>query len=113
MLIRKLWDTAWDLWEHRNGIVHERAVNSVSIRQTLTAIQHQLSLGPLTLAHADLPHFNRGQVVLESNQPELQAAWLYNVTAARDRAARRDVSTFRSERVGITNWLQRGSITTG
>jgi hypothetical protein len=113
MLIRKLWDTAWDLWEHRNGIVHERAVNSVSIRQTLTAIQHQLSLGPLTLAREDLPQFNRGRAVLESNQPELQAAWLHNVTIARDRAARRDVSTYRSERAGLSNWLQRGSITTG
>jgi hypothetical protein len=22
-LIKKLWDIAWDLWEHRNGILHE------------------------------------------------------------------------------------------
>jgi hypothetical protein len=23
-LIQKLWDTAWDLWEQRNGILHEQ-----------------------------------------------------------------------------------------
>ena len=23
-LIQKLWNVAWDLWEHRNGIVHAR-----------------------------------------------------------------------------------------
>jgi hypothetical protein len=23
-LIHKLWDTAWDLWEHRNEVLHER-----------------------------------------------------------------------------------------
>lgn len=35
MFIRKLWEVAWDLWEHRNGIVHEQAVNSGHLRQTL------------------------------------------------------------------------------
>jgi hypothetical protein len=23
-LIRKMWDIAWDLWEHRNGILHDK-----------------------------------------------------------------------------------------
>jgi len=23
-LIQKLWETAWDLWEHRNGLAHEQ-----------------------------------------------------------------------------------------
>jgi hypothetical protein len=23
-IVQKLWNTAWDLWEHRNGILHER-----------------------------------------------------------------------------------------
>jgi hypothetical protein len=23
-LIKKLWDTAWDMWEHRNEVLHER-----------------------------------------------------------------------------------------
>lgn len=22
-LLKKFWDIAWDLWEHRNGILHE------------------------------------------------------------------------------------------
>jgi hypothetical protein len=113
MLIRKLWEVAWDLWEHRNGIVHARAVNSGQLRLTLASIQHQLSLGSVHLARADLPHFNKGHDVLESDQPELQVAWLNNVIAARERAARRDASTYRSERAGINRWLQGGSITAG
>ncbi len=113
MLIRKVWEVAWDLWEHRNGIVHARSINSGYLRQTLASIQHQLSMGPTHLAPADLQHFSRGQEVLDSNQPELQAAWLNNVIAARERAIRRDASTYRSERAGINRWLQRGSITAG
>jgi len=23
-IIQKLWDTAWDLWEHRNGVLHKK-----------------------------------------------------------------------------------------
>jgi hypothetical protein len=23
-LIKKFWDTAWDLWEHRNGVLHDK-----------------------------------------------------------------------------------------
>jgi hypothetical protein len=29
MLIRKLWDVAWDLWEHRNGYAHRDSTNRV------------------------------------------------------------------------------------
>jgi hypothetical protein len=43
-MIRQLWEIAWDL----NIFFHESAVNSGSLRQTLVAVQHQLSLGPLT-----------------------------------------------------------------
>ena len=33
-LIKKMWDTAWDLWEHRNGILHatENVVSDAEIR---------------------------------------------------------------------------------
>ncbi len=33
-LIKKLWGIAWDLWEHRNGILHEQqnAVSHASIK---------------------------------------------------------------------------------
>jgi hypothetical protein len=39
-LIKKLWGVAWDLWEHRNGILHkkETQVHNIMLFQEL----HQL-----------------------------------------------------------------------
>jgi hypothetical protein len=34
-LIRKLWLVAWDLWEHRNGILHAQT-STISDKQTQT-----------------------------------------------------------------------------
>jgi hypothetical protein len=30
-LIIRLWDTAWDLWDHRNGILHQQTENHVTL----------------------------------------------------------------------------------
>lgn len=34
-LIKKLWDVAWDLWKHHNGIIHEveNVVTGAKLRQ--------------------------------------------------------------------------------
>ncbi len=34
-LIKKLWDIAWDMWEHRNGVLHdsENVVSSAHIHK--------------------------------------------------------------------------------
>jgi hypothetical protein len=84
---------AWDLWEHRNGIVHRATVNSGYLRRVQTAIrvqmaiqeqlsltlQQQLSFGPACLAPSDLPHFNSGPGILQQGPPEMQVAWFANV----------------------------------
>ena len=33
-LVKKLWDIAWDLWEHRNGVLHEseNVVSNAALR---------------------------------------------------------------------------------
>jgi hypothetical protein len=110
LLIRKLWDTAWDLWEHRNGIVHRASVNSGHLHSVHTSIRHQISLGPGRLAASDLPHFNSGADILQDGPPEMQVAWLGNVISARARADRRDLASYRQERASLHRWLQRGSI---
>ena len=33
-LIKKLWNVAWDMWEHRNGILHQQD-NSVTMAEIL------------------------------------------------------------------------------
>jgi hypothetical protein len=34
-LIKKLWAVAWDLWEHRNGILHEQTTNRATEQDTV------------------------------------------------------------------------------
>ena len=43
-LIKKLWDTAWDMWDHRNRVVHdnEMGVRAIELRR---AIREQFQLG--------------------------------------------------------------------
>jgi hypothetical protein len=51
-LIKKLWEVAWDLWEHRNGILHDQN-NVVSdkaisvLNQQIRSQYHQLQVGIL------------------------------------------------------------------
>jgi hypothetical protein len=55
-LIRKLWETAWDLWEHQNGILHEHEnvitrTMGVQLNQRVARTYRQLS--ELPLSHND------------------------------------------------------------
>jgi hypothetical protein len=56
-LIRKLWQVAWDLWEHRNGFLHESGDNLIS-NQTNNEIQS--SLGQVVMSWiGNLRHYLR------------------------------------------------------
>jgi hypothetical protein len=51
-LIQKMWDTAWDLWEHRNGVLHEKdnlVIQSMGIHlnQRVTRVYLALCSRPL------------------------------------------------------------------
>ena len=54
-LIRKLWNVAWDLWEHRNGILH-KSDTSLSSQQRRLDIVDQFLAGPGTVT-ADVKEF--------------------------------------------------------
>ena len=51
-LIQKLWEIAWDLWEHRNGVLHERE-NAITrsmglqLNQRISRVYVQLLSSPL------------------------------------------------------------------
>jgi hypothetical protein len=44
-LIKKLWDIAWDLWEHRNGVLHEKdnAVSSAELHRLNRSVSDAFS----------------------------------------------------------------------
>jgi hypothetical protein len=80
-LIQKLWDTAWDMWDHRNRVLHEMehmVAHDLEIRQ----ITAEFDMGPAGLASAAKLHFLRGLPSLLRQQPAYQTAWLIRIQAA-------------------------------
>jgi len=104
-LILKLWEVAWDLWEHRNGYVHQHQVPYGSIQGLIPAIHSQLQAGHLRLAPQDQALFSAGASLVDSTNTSIQLAWLQHITTARERAARRDQASFGAERQFLRRWL--------
>jgi hypothetical protein len=110
-LIQKLWDIAFDVWQHRNRVLHKQE-HSVARDLEIQQITAELELGPAGLAKAAKVHFRSGLLLLLQQQPAYQTAWLIRIQAARARAERRDEQrreqqrdTFNPERLGIQRWL--------
>jgi hypothetical protein len=116
-IIKKLWEIAWDLWEHRNGILHYQAVNHAINIDTIhldTRVQSifrkLLGTAPLTDRH----------LVQGSLSDLLQKPWHYkrtwllqaegalklikeNVRTAHERRIRE----IQLMRLGLRAWLSR------
>ncbi len=56
-LIKKQWDTAWDLWEHRNGILHEEQNKVVALE--IHRINRNILEAFITLSSLPLPVHDR------------------------------------------------------
>jgi len=52
-LIKKLWDIAWDMWEHWNEALHHDPENQMSILESVVndKIQHFYAIGTVSLPH--------------------------------------------------------------
>jgi hypothetical protein len=107
-LIQKLWDVAWDLWEHRNGIVHakENAETLHNMAEIDGEIRAQHLRGPQGLAQRDHHLFNGPVADILSASIIYRQKWLKRVETARARAARRLITTYSHERQALRAWLQ-------
>jgi hypothetical protein len=106
-LIHKLWDIAWDMWDHRNRVLHDTE-NSVARDLEIQQITAEFQLGTAGLPALAKAMFRRGLRPLLQQQPAYQTAWLIRIQAARARAERRDErqqDTFSTERAGMLRWL--------
>ena len=107
-LIQKLWDIAWDLWEHRIGIVHsaENAAILHNMAFVDQEIRNQFQRGLTSLSHRDHHLFQRSVYdILEAPIP-YRRKWLHRVETARARAERRLFTTYSAERQALCAWLQ-------
>ena len=81
MLIQKLWDTCWDMWNHRCGILHDvsRGSRAASLRSSMAELlsspAQSLPLCDRSLLRTTLPR-------LLSLPLDSQAAWIARVRAA-------------------------------
>jgi hypothetical protein len=92
-LIVKLWEVAWDLWDHRNQIKKnlETAQDIVRREALVLAISSEYAFGRSGLPQRDWRLFNRPLLsTLASSLHYLEAWLLFRVQTARSRKDRRD-----------------------
>ena len=103
-LICKLWDVAWDLWEHRNGILHDSDTDRTA-KEVTEQIRAEYAAGARTLGEEDRQLFRTNLTGLLGSPLAVQQAWLASVKLARARASRRVDSAFGQERRAMQAWL--------
>ena len=89
MLIQKLWDVAWDQWEHRNGILHdqEHLLLTQSTDRQIAELYHQAQRIPrFRRPH----HFNRTLQEILDKEFSARKIWLNHATNAIERLERSD-----------------------
>jgi hypothetical protein len=107
-LIQKLWDIAWDMWDHRNRVLHETE-HSVAHELQTQQITDQFLLGAAGLPRKARALFSKGLQHLLRQQPAYKTAWLIRIHAARARTERRNVQhndNYNLERDVMRRWLQ-------
>jgi hypothetical protein len=106
-LVRKLHDIAWDLWEHRNGILHNKETGfaareaDMNVRQLLwkPEIYRIKSIRQIITHDAD--------VICRLGLPQKQQ-WILRVEAALQHYLRRRESTqYQQEREGMQRYLRQ------
>ena len=105
-VIQKMWDVAWDLWDHRNGILHNKEVN-IAEQQQNREVEEEFDLGPGTVTREAKRLFRPGLCNLLTLLPAAKPAWLIRIRNARIRYKESvQRQAFTAERSGIGRWLQ-------
>jgi hypothetical protein len=110
-VIKKLWDVAWDLWEQRNGFLHDAEYQD--ILHNVTSIDEEIKF-QFQRGCAQLPQ--RARYLFDGSLSDLLATsikhrqqWLASVTAARamanERQALQDQSMEASHQL-MQAWLE-------
>ena len=106
-VIQKMWDVAWDLWDHRNGILHNKEVN-IAEQQQDREVEAEFSLGPSTVTREAQRLFRPGLRSLLTMPPAAKQAWIIRIRNARTRYTESAPTrqAFTAERSGMVRWLQ-------
>jgi hypothetical protein len=103
-LIRKMWQIAWDLWEHCNRFLHDKDTTIISV-QTDAKIMKEFQICARQLDHATISLFRPGVQAIVSKPLDVKLQWLRHVEVARNNSALGNQNTFCSERKAMAQWL--------
>lgn len=105
-LIVKMWEVSWDLWDHRNGILHNNE-NSVKYAKQKREVELEFEEGYEGLARHVRRWFQGGVEAVLKLTPDQRQAFLVNVRAARTLASEADGEgdTHRSQREFMQEWM--------
>jgi hypothetical protein len=106
-LIQKLWEVAWDMWEHRNGILHDKE-QSIILQNLHNDIREEFARGSDGLTREVRTLFNKGCEAVLAKPAEVKLQWLTRVQLARTRidAEKALGKSYGRERKAMANWLQ-------
>jgi hypothetical protein len=103
-LIRKLWLIAWDLWEHRNGFLHNKD-QSILISQLDAQIADQFKIGTSSLDSDTKSLFKQGLPSILERPLDVKQQWLRRVCAARNNVSLGNNARYSTERQIMARWL--------
>jgi hypothetical protein len=107
-IIQKLWDIAWDLWENRNDMIYAKENAEILhgiMAEVDDAIRIKFQWGPHGLLQRDHGLFTGSVENILTTSIVYQQRWLQRVETARERATRRQLTTYNAERQAIAAWL--------
>ena len=102
-IIKKLQDIAWDMWEHRNAVLHkdpDKHHRKIALEEANAEIEREWTRGDQGLLIQDRFLFRCKEEIVKRTL-ERKRIWLESITGARRAAdARAETSSARQEQLG-------------
>jgi hypothetical protein len=108
-LIKKLMGVAWDMWQHRNSVLHDDPDNyhtKLLVGEADAAILQEFAAGTTTLLPEDRFLIRSKKTVLAGTIVD-KTRWLASILGARAawEAAQAEIPTYNQERRAMEEWL--------
>jgi hypothetical protein len=105
-LLKKLWGVSWDMWEHRNGVLHGTELTASERRESIALradIAAERSKGTVGLDPFAIGLSNISDVVVQKWRIPQQKKWLKTMKIARQPSVN---SVITRQRTTLRLWLQ-------
>jgi hypothetical protein len=107
-IINKMWNIAWDLWEHRNGVLHDQPNATMTANEHIVNQRIRLTYGnhrQISLPKEDRHLLSLSLKQLLSKSLTYKSEWIRQWDHANARVRRRVRSQTQQMRRSLYNWL--------